>query len=118
MTAFPGERDFSALRAAGCTARTTIRNIEEVALSSPEPGVLAVDVRGNAVLRNMVRIVAGTLVDVGEGRLQVAEVSEILGSMDRTRAGQTAPAHGLELMEVLYDGTRPYQPRPGQLPQV
>jgi tRNA pseudouridine38-40 synthase len=101
-TAFPGERDFSALRAAGCTARTTRRNIEEVALSSPEPGVVAVDVRGNAFLRNMVRILVGTLVDVGEGRLQAAQIPEILASRDRTRAGQTAPPQGLYLVSVRY----------------
>jgi tRNA pseudouridine38-40 synthase len=106
-TAFPGERDFSALRAAGCTARTTMRNIEEVVLSSPEPGVLAVDVRGNAFLRNMVRILVGTLVDVGEGRLQAFQIPEILASRDRTRAGQTAPPQGLYLVSVRYPADQP-----------
>ncbi|HUQ07763.1 MAG TPA: tRNA pseudouridine(38-40) synthase TruA [Kofleriaceae bacterium] len=104
-TAFPGERDFAALRAAGCTARTTVRNIEEVTLSSPEsgaPGLVAVDVRGNAFLRNMVRILVGTLVDVGEGRLRAAQIPEILASRDRTRAGQTAPPQGLYLVSVRY----------------
>ncbi len=100
--AFPGERDFAALRAAGCTARTTMRRIDEVTLSGPEPGVLAVDVRGNAFLRNMVRILVGTLVDVGEGRLDPAQMPEILASLDRTRAGQTAPPQGLYLMAVRY----------------
>lgn len=101
-----GEHDFAAFRAAGCTARTTRRRIDEIALSAPEPGLLALDVRGNAFLRNMVRIVAGTLVDVGEGRLTVAQIPEILAAGDRTRAGQTAPAHGLTLVEVRYDGRR------------
>jgi tRNA pseudouridine38-40 synthase len=55
----------------------------------------------------MVRILAGTLVDVAEGRLTAAEVPEILAARDRTKAGQTSPAHGLELMAVHYDGTRP-----------
>jgi tRNA pseudouridine38-40 synthase len=104
--AFAGERDFAALRAAGCTARTTVRRIDEVALSAPEPGLLAIDVRGNAFLRNMVRIIAGTLVDVGEGRLAAAQIPEILASRDRVRAGQTAPAHGLTLVTVRYDGRR------------
>jgi tRNA pseudouridine38-40 synthase len=49
----------------------------------------------------------GTLVEVGIGRREVAQVAEILASLDRTRAGITAPAQGLELMEVRYDGTRP-----------
>ena len=59
-------------------------------------------VRGNAFLRNMVRIVAGTLVEVGEGRRQAVEIPEILASRQRERAGQTAPARGLCLMRVYY----------------
>lgn len=107
-----GEHDFAAFRAAGCTARTTHRRIDRIEIARPawEPEVVVIDVRGNAFLRNMVRILAGTLVEVGEHRRPIAEVAEILASRDRTRAGQTAPAHGLELMEVSYDGTRP---RPG-----
>lgn len=104
--ALVGEHDFAAFRAAGCTARTTVRRIDEVALSAPEPGLLALDVRGNAFLRNMVRIVAGTLVDVGEGRLAPGQLPGIVASLDRTRAGQTAPAHGLTLVSVRYDGRR------------
>jgi tRNA pseudouridine38-40 synthase len=104
-----GEHDFSAFRAAGCTAHTTIRRLESIEISElpSEPGVLAVDVRGNAFLRNMVRILVGTLVEVGEGRRPVAQVAEILANRDRTRAGITAPAHGLELVSVRYDGRRP-----------
>lgn len=97
-----GERDFSALRAAGCTARTAVRRLDEVAIGEPAPDRVQFDVRGNAFLRNMVRILVGTLVDVGEGRLTPAQVAEIMESRDRTRAGQTAPAHGLCLVEVLY----------------
>ena len=55
---------------------------------------MAIDVRGNAFLRNMVRIVVGTLVEVGAGRRPIAQVAEILASRDRTRAGITAPAAG------------------------
>ena len=102
-----GEHDFAAFRAAGCTAATTTRRIEAIELSAPDPELLVVDVRGNAFLRNMVRILVGTLVEVGAGRRPAAQVSEILASRDRTRAGITAPAHGLELMEVRYDGSRP-----------
>jgi len=102
-----GEHDFAAFRAAGCAAKTTVRKLESITLSTPEPDLLVVDVRGNAFLRNMVRILVGTLVDVGSGRLDRAQVSEILASKDRVRAGITAPAHGLELVEVRYDGRRP-----------
>jgi tRNA pseudouridine38-40 synthase len=97
-----GERDFSAMRAAGCTARTATRRVDQIAIGEPSPGRLELDVRGNAFLRNMVRIMVGTLVDVGEGRFTPAQVGEIMASRDRTRAGQTAPAHGLCLVEVMY----------------
>lgn len=112
-----GEHDFAAFRAAGCTAATTVRRIEKIDLSVAEPELLAVDVRGNAFLRNMVRILVGTLVEVGQGRRTPAQVAEILASRDRTTAGITAPAHGLELMEVRYDGRRPRPPAaPGPMP--
>jgi len=101
-----GEHDFAAFRAAGCTATTTTRRIDAIDFSFTEPELLAIDVRGNAFLRNMVRIVVGTLAEVGAGRRPVAQVAEILASRDRTRAGITAPAHGLELIEVRYDGRR------------
>lgn len=102
-----GEHDFAAFRAAGCTANTTVRRIDGIDLTEAPDDVLYVDVRGNAFLRNMVRILVGTLAEVGRGYRESAQVAEILASKDRTRAGLTAPAHGLELVEVRYDGTRP-----------
>jgi tRNA pseudouridine38-40 synthase len=97
-----GERDFSAFRAAGCTARTTVRRIDEIAIVETGPDRLEIDVRGNAFLRNMVRILVGTLAEVGEGRFAPLQVAEIVRSGDRARAGQTAPAQGLCLVEVVY----------------
>lgn len=116
-----GEHDFAAFRAAGCTARTTRRHLESIDLHHPEPALLAIDVRGNAFLRNMVRILAGTLVEVGAGQRSASQVLEILRSGAREDAGITAPAHGLELMAVRYDGTRrgppprPAAPSPGEV---
>ncbi|HEU4734574.1 MAG TPA: tRNA pseudouridine(38-40) synthase TruA [Kofleriaceae bacterium] len=106
--ALVGEHDFAAFRAAGCTANTTVRHIEDIAIGvvPGEPALVAIDVRGNAFLRNMVRICVGTLVEVGQGRRPVRQVSEILVSRDRTRAGITAPPHGLELVSVRYGGRR------------
>jgi tRNA pseudouridine38-40 synthase len=128
-----GEHDFAAFRAAGCTAKRTVRRIEDIAITAAEdledprdprdatrggvngpdlpvhPGrasPLSIDVRGNAFLRNMVRIVVGTLVEVGAGRRPVEQVAEILASRDRTRAGITAPPQGLELVSVRYDGRK------------
>jgi tRNA pseudouridine38-40 synthase len=102
-----GEHDFAAFRAAGCTAATTMRRVDSIAITRSEPELVDVDVRGNAFLRQMVRIIVGTLVEVGAGRRPAAQVAEILDSKDRNKAGITAPAHGLELIEVLYDGSRP-----------
>jgi tRNA pseudouridine38-40 synthase len=128
-----GEHDFAAFRAAGCTAKHTMRRIDQIAItdlpaeavgdptasssgerpaappaapSSGEPSLLAFDVIGNAFLRNMVRIVVGTLIEVGQGRRPAGQVAEILASKDRTRAGITAPAAGLELVSVRYDGRK------------
>jgi tRNA pseudouridine38-40 synthase len=130
-----GEHDFAAFRAAGCTARRTIRQIEDISIGEiggepgshggepgshgggapggnpgAEPGLLAVDVRGNAFLRNMVRILVGTLVEVGEGRRPPGQVAEILAGKDRTKAGITAPAHGLELVSVRYGERKIWRP--------
>jgi tRNA pseudouridine38-40 synthase len=108
-----GEHDCAACRAAGCTARTTSRRSDAIDIAAaadpedPTGQVVTIDVRGNAFLRMMVRIVVGTLADVGAGRLPAAQVAEILASKDRTKGGKTAPAHGLELVAVRYDGTRP-----------
>ena len=101
-----GEHDFAAFRAAGCSAKTTLRRVDAIDFTRPEPDLLAIDVRGNAFLRHMVRIIVGTLSECGTGRRPVSDVSEILASRDRTRAGVTAPAHGLTLVEVRYDGLR------------
>ncbi|RMH38823.1 MAG: tRNA pseudouridine(38-40) synthase TruA [Deltaproteobacteria bacterium] len=101
-----GEHDFSAFRAAGCTARTATRRV--TAIDIDRTGDLVdIHVRGDAFLRNMVRIIAGTLVEVGEGRRAPEAVADALGSRDRTRAGQTAPARGLTLVSVAYGDGRP-----------
>jgi tRNA pseudouridine38-40 synthase len=102
-----GERNFAAFQASGCTARTSRRRVSAVTITRPAPDIVHIDVRGNAFLRNMVRIMAGTLVDVGLGRLDAGAIDTILASGDRTRAGRTAPAHGLALVEVFYPPADP-----------
>ena len=96
-----GEHDFAAFRAAGCSAKTTIRRIDAIELVE-EGELIHVDVRGNAFLRNMVRILVGTLVEAGTGYRTPAQVAEILAGLDRTKAGITAPPQGLELVSVRY----------------
>jgi len=94
-----GEHDFSAFRAAGCTAKTTLRRVDAIDIT-PAGELVTIDIRGNAFLRQMVRIIVGTLID------KPGQVPEILAGKDRTQAGATAPAEGLELVTVFYDGTR------------
>lgn len=101
--AFVGTQDFSALRAAGSSARTSVRTLHSVELTGAAGGEIAFDVLGAGFLRHMVRNLAGTLVEVGRGRFTPADVSRILASRDRGQAGPTAPAHGLTLVRV-WDG--------------
>ena len=102
--ALVGNHDFASFRAAGCAAKTTMRRIDSIAVTRSEPELIEVDVRGNAFLRNMVRIIVGTLVEVGTGVRPVSQVAEIIAAKDRLQAGITAPPQGLELIEVMYDG--------------
>ncbi|MCP4447739.1 MAG: tRNA pseudouridine(38-40) synthase TruA [Myxococcales bacterium] len=96
-----GEHDFSAFRAAGCGANTPDRRIDKISVSREED-LVRIEVWGNAFLRNMVRIIAGTLVDAGIGKTSPEQLREILESLDRRLAGQTAPPQGLCLLEVFY----------------
>lgn len=96
-----GEHDFAAFRAADCERRTTVRTLRRVDVSA-QGALVAIEVEGTAFLKNMVRILAGTLVSVGHGQLAVETVRRALASGARTDAGVTAPAAGLCLERVLY----------------
>jgi tRNA pseudouridine38-40 synthase len=96
-----GTHDFSAFRAANCEASVTLRTLRQVSLIV-SADVVQFDVEGRSFLKYMVRNIVGTLVEVGRGRQSVAWVAEVLASRDRTRAGPTAPAQGLVLVEVKY----------------
>lgn len=98
---FIGTHDFAAFRGQNCTAATTIRRIDSIAISVDGP-LMTIDVSGGGFLKNMVRIIVGTLVDIGRGRFCESIVTELLLCPDRTRAGVTAPPHGLCLMSVRY----------------
>lgn len=100
-----GEQDFAAFRAHGCDARTTLRHIHRITIPEPDHDeVVAIEVVGNAFLRNMVRIIVGTLIEVGVGRRSPRWVGEVLAGRDRNRAGPTAPGGGLTLTEVHFEG--------------
>jgi tRNA pseudouridine38-40 synthase len=92
-----GRHDFSAFRAAGCGARTTVRTIERSDVWRADDEV-QLDFVGDAFLRYQVRIMVGTLLDVGLGRKRPDDVREILMSGDRRKAGRTAGAQGLWLL--------------------
>jgi len=98
---FVGSHDFSAFRAAGCQSKSTRRAIREVSVRRDGP-LIEVTVRGNAFLRHMVRIMVGTLGEVGGGRIDGADLPAIMASADRVQAGQTAPGCGLTLEDVYY----------------
>jgi len=96
-----GEHDFSAFRSSGCVAKTTVREIFNIDISSDNE-FIHIDVKGSGFLKNMVRMIVGTLVDVGRRRRPVEDVAILVAGTDEMVCGQTAPAHGLCLQEVWY----------------
>jgi tRNA pseudouridine38-40 synthase len=103
-THFVGHHNFAAFRASNCAAKTTIRRIDSVKITV-EDDTIFIDVIGGGFLKNMVRVMTGTLVDIGRGRFEPEHILGLLLSGDRKQAGVTAPACGLCLMEVYYPQT-------------
>jgi tRNA pseudouridine38-40 synthase len=99
-----GEHDFTSFApvALGEDVPTVCRVME--AGVRTEDAVIAFDIKADRFLHHMVRIIVGTLVEVGRGRLRPEQIGEILCKKDRTEAGPTAPARGLALAEVYYPG--------------
>ena len=96
-----GTHDYAAFQAAGGTAKTTIRTITKVELTQLGDEII-LTVEGDAFLYNMVRIIAGTLIEIGLGRRNVNAFSEAYETLDRLSLGVTAPPQGLELTKVYY----------------
>ena len=97
----PGKHDFAAFQAAGGTAKTTVRTLRSVQLNvCGSEWILTVC--GDAFLYNMVRIIAGTVAEIGLGKLDADAFTKALETKDRLALGMTAPAHGLELTKVFY----------------
>ena len=98
-----GTHDFACFQASGGNEReTTVRTIYSLTVKRQENDVV-LEVTGDGFLYNMVRIITGTLVEVGLGKRKPEELSAVIGSCDRRNAGHTAPAEGLYLVEVFYD---------------
>ena len=93
---FLGEHDFKSFCSANTQVESTVRTIEFLDVTEDDQEMV-ITIRGNGFLYNMVRIIAGTLVDVGRGFLAVEDIPDILKACNRERAGQTLPACGLVL---------------------
>ena len=100
--AFRGRHDFKAFGNAGSPRKDTRRTVHGVRILARR-GRIAIVVQGEGFLFNMVRIMAGTLLEVGRGHRDPDCVERALASLERTDAGATAPANGLYLVRVLYD---------------
>ncbi|MBR5613753.1 MAG: tRNA pseudouridine(38-40) synthase TruA [Clostridia bacterium] len=102
---FSGVHDFSAFMAAGGSQKTTIRTIRDckVSKSLEWKEQIEIEVEADAFLYNMVRIISGTLAEVGMGRIRVEDIPEIIKSCDRRSAGMTAPPEGLFLKKVFFE---------------
>lgn len=97
---YVGTHDFTGFMSSGGTFDTTVKTINFVNLKN-EDGLITIDINGNGFLYNMVRIMAGTLVCIGAGRINES-LSDIINLRDRKKGGITAPAHGLSLIKVNY----------------
>lgn len=112
VKAFEGSHDFAGFMAAGSNLKgSTVRTVFEASVSSapaggPDPAEdreISVSVSGDGFLYNMVRIITGTLVDVGTGRIHAEELPDIIASCERSRAGHTAPPQGLYMAKVFFE---------------
>jgi len=100
---FIGKHDFAAFMATGGSAKTTVREIFACDITA-EPGtnIVKLTITGGGFLYNMVRIIAGTLMYVGHGKINADAIPGIIRSLDRTQAGKTMPPQGLTLLAVRY----------------
>lgn len=98
---FEGEHDFKSFKASGTSSKSSVRTIYSAKVIEDGERII-VELEGNGFLYNMVRIISGTIVDVGLGKIKPEEIPEIIESKDRTRAGKTLPPQGLYLVEVYY----------------
>jgi tRNA pseudouridine38-40 synthase len=104
-----GSHDFAAFMASGSTVTSTVRHLFRAELTAADDHHRVFAFEGNGFLRQMVRNLVGTIVEVGRGKLTPEDFQRILASRDRRQAGMTAPARGLYLMEVGYH-EKPVEP--------
>jgi tRNA pseudouridine38-40 synthase len=100
---FEGEHDFKAFKASGTSSKSSIRTIYKADVLQMPNDRIYLELTGNGFLYNMVRIIAGTLVDVGTGKIEPKEIKNIIKSEKRENAGKTLPPQGLYLVKVEYE---------------
>jgi len=98
---FEGEHDFKGFKASGTSSKSSVRTIYKAEVKQEGERII-IELTGNGFMYNMVRIISGTIVEVGLGKIKPEEIPEIIKSGERNKAGKTLPAHGLYLMEVYY----------------
>jgi tRNA pseudouridine38-40 synthase len=103
-----GTHDFAAFAASGSKVKSTVRTLYGVRLHK-DSDRLTLDMIGDGFLYNMVRIIAGTMIDIGRGKIGCDAFAHMIETKDRLFGGQTAPAHGLTLMRVFYSEDGPPQ---------
>jgi tRNA pseudouridine38-40 synthase len=96
-----GKHDFSSFCVAESKPKNCIRDLQKISVRKKND-LIHFDFKANAFLHNMVRAIVGTLVQIGTGELEPEQIHSILEARDRTKAGPTAPSHGLILMKVNY----------------
>ncbi len=99
---FEGEYDFAAFKASGTSSKSSVRTIYAANVVKKENNRIYIELTGSGFLYNMVRIVSGTLVDVGLKKIEPQEIKDIINSKNRERAGKTLPPNGLYLVNVEY----------------
>jgi tRNA pseudouridine38-40 synthase len=97
-----GKRDFSAFMGSNGCARTFVRSVKNISIKKTRNGFIDIAVEADGFLYNMVRVIAGTLFEVGRGKMPLGKIKEILRKRDRRLAGPTLPAKGLTLVKVNY----------------
>lgn len=97
-----GKHDFTAFMASGGQTKTTVRTVKNIEITEKDK-VITIKITADGFLYNMVRIIAGTLVYCGAGKLTPEDVGRILESKDRKEGGITAPPEGLKLISVIYE---------------
>lgn len=96
-----GEHDFQSFTSLKTKKKSTVRKIASIDITK-KLGYLEITLTGNGFLQSMVRIIVGTLLEIGYGNMKASDIKEILKKRDRSQAGPPAPAHGLFLKEVNY----------------